>query len=180
MKNILSKGQIEKRGGIKDMKILITGGAGYLGSYVAQLLKEHCIVYDNLLYSDEYLEPVEFVYGDVTNHSLLKKYLDRVDCVIWLAAIVGDAACNIHPRKAITTNVEAVKFLAENFNGKIVCTSSCLAYGKSTEIVNEEFPLNPQSLYAETRIKSEQYFKNKNAIILRLGTLHSISKRMRF
>lgn len=130
MKNILSKGKMEKRGGIKDISILITGGAGYLGSYVGQLLKEHYIVYDNLLYSDEYLEPVEFVYGDVTNHSLLKKYLDQVDCVIWLAAIVGDAVCDIHPWKVITTNVEAVKFLAENFNENIICTRSCLAYGK--------------------------------------------------
>lgn len=164
---------------MKANKILITGGAGYIGSHLTNLLRDRCIVYDSLLYATEYLKEVEFVRGDVTDYPLLQKCLDQVDCVVWLAAIVGDAACMVNPRKAIATNQEAVKFLTEHFDGPIIYTSSCSAYGVSEEIVNEESPLTPQSLYAETKVNSEKYF-GRQALILRLGTLHGISERMRF
>lgn len=161
-------------------RILITGGAGYLGSHVTNLLKDRCVVYDCLLYTDEYLKEVEFVQGDVTDYQLLKRYLDQADCVIWLAAIVGDAACMVNPQKAIATNVEAVKFLSHNFDGPIIFTSSCSTYGVSDEIATESSPLSPQSLYADTKIQAEQHLVNKRALILRLGTLHGVSERMRF
>jgi nucleoside-diphosphate-sugar epimerase len=161
-------------------RILITGGAGYLGSHVTNLLKDRCIVYDCLLYTDEYLKEVEFVRGDVTNYPLLKTYLDQVDYVVWLAAIVGDAACMVNPQKAIATNFEAVKFLSRNFDGPIIFTSSCSTYGVSDKIATESSPLSPQSLYAETKIRAEQCLINKQALILRLGTLHGLSERMRF
>lgn len=165
---------------MKANRILITGGAGYIGSHLTDLLKGRCIVYDSLLYTNEYLKDVEFVRGDVTDYPLLQKYLTRVDCVVWLAGIVGDAACMVNPRKAIATNQEAVQFLSEHFNGSIIYMSSCSAYGVSDEVVNEESPLNPQSLYAETKTNSEKYLAGKQALVLRLGTLHGVSERMRF
>jgi nucleoside-diphosphate-sugar epimerase len=165
---------------VKASRILITGGAGYIGSHLTNLLRERCIVYDSLLYTKEYLKDVEFVRGDVTDYPLLQKYLARVDCVVWLAGIAGDAACMVNPRKAIAINQEAVQFLSEHFNGPIIYTSSSSAYGVSDETVNEESPLNPQSLYAETKIRSEKYLAGKQALVLRLGTLHGVSERMRF
>jgi nucleoside-diphosphate-sugar epimerase len=161
-------------------RILITGGAGYVGSNLVPLLRDRGIVYDNLLYTNDYFEDVEFVRADINDCKTLEKYLKKVDTVVWLAAIVGDAACNVNPRKALDTNVEAVRFLAENFDGKIVFLSSCSAYGVSSEIATEESPLNPQSLYAETKIEGEKCLRGKNAYVLRLGTLHGPSKRMRF
>ena len=110
-------------------RVLVTGGAGYVGTHVVNLLRERCIVYDALLYTNEYLKPGPFVYGDVTEDVRLKPLLSEVDCVVWLAAIVGDAACMVNPRKAIATNQEAVQFLAENFDGPIIFPSSCSVYG---------------------------------------------------
>ena len=165
---------------MKATRILITGGAGYIGSHVTNLLKDRCIVYDSLLYSNEYLKEVEFVRGDVTDYPLLQKYLDQVDCVIWLAAIVGDAACMVNPRQAIATNQEAVQFLTGHFDGPIIFTSTCSVYGIGGEVADENSPLAPQSLYAETKVRAEEYFAGKRALVLRLGTLHGVSERMRF
>jgi nucleoside-diphosphate-sugar epimerase len=165
---------------ISSRKVLITGGAGYIGHHVVNLLKDRSIVYDSLLYTNEYFEEVEFVRGDVTDYPLLKRYLDQVERVIWLAAIVGDAASMVNPTKAIATNQEAVRFLAQNFEGPIIFTSSCSTYGFSEQVATETSPLAPQSLYAETKIRAEEYLAGSNALILRLGTLHGVSKRMRF
>jgi len=161
-------------------RILVTGGAGYLGSHVVNILGSRAIVYDRLLYTDEYLKDTEFVRANVADYPLLQQYLDRVDCVIWLAAIVGDPGCKVQPEMAVETNDRAVRYLAEHFNGKIIFTSSCSAYGANTTPADETASLNPLSLYAETKINAERYLANKNALILRLGTLHGISDRMRF
>ena len=161
-------------------RVLITGGAGYLGSHLADLLNDRCIVLDSLLYANEYFKQVTFARCDVTDYARLKTYLDQVDCVVWLAAIVGDAACMVNPRKAIQVNQEAVRFLAQNFDGPIIFTSTCSVYGVSEEIATESSPLNPKSLYGETKIQAERWLLEKNALILRLGTLHGVSERMRF
>src|SRR5579871_3983420 len=161
-------------------RVLITGGAGYVGNHVVNLLKDRCIVYDALLYSNEYLKPAPFICGDVTDYPRLKSLLKEVDCVVWLAAIVGDAACMVNPRKAIASNQEAVQFLAENFDGPIIFPSSCSVYGVNEAIATEESPMAPLSLYAQTKIQAEKYLAGKNALVLRLGTLHGVSERMRF
>lgn len=160
--------------------ILVVGGAGFLGSHVASLLGSSCVVYDNLTYRDEFLNDVRFVYGDVTDYDHLGKCLDDANTVVWLAAIVGDAACNISPGKATEVNVDAVKFLAERFNGKIIFTSTASVYGRHDGLADENTAFNPQSLYAETKVRAEDALKDKDALILRLGTLHGLSDRMRF
>jgi nucleoside-diphosphate-sugar epimerase len=133
-----------------------------------------------LLYTNEYLKPGPFVYGDVTDYARLKSILSEVDCVVWLAAIVGDAACMVNPRKAIATNQEAVQFLAENFDGPIIFPSSCSVYGINEGVATEASELAPLSLYAQTKIQAEKYLVGKKALVLRLGTLHGVSERMRF
>ena len=160
--------------------ILIVGGAGYLGSHLSSLLRTRCMVYDNLMYHDEFLNDIPFVYGDVADEDRLKYWLGKSCAVIWLAAIVGDAACNINPQRAIATNVNAVQFLADNFSGPIIFTSTASVYGISEERSTELSPLNPQSLYAETKVQAEEILSTKHALVLRLGTLHGISSRMRF
>ena len=162
-------------------RVLVTGGAGYLGSHVVRMLKDVCnvTVYDNLLYTNEYLEDVSFINGDVTNSLLLKIALARADVVIWLAAIVGDAPCMVNPARAIATNQEAVRTLAR-FDGPIIFTSSCSVYGNYLGLAREDTQIHPLSLYAETKASAEEYLRDKNALILRMGTLHGTSRRMRF
>ena len=160
--------------------ILVIGGAGYLGSHISHLLGSSCVVYDNLLHRDEFLDDVQFVYGDVTNYDQVNNFLKAAKMVIWLAAIVGDAACNTNPQQAIAVNVDAVQNLADNFSGPIIFTSTASVYGKHDGMAMEESPLNPQSLYAETKVKAEGILSDSNAMILRLGTLHGLSPRMRF
>jgi nucleoside-diphosphate-sugar epimerase len=159
--------------------ILVTGGAGYLGSHVVNAL-DNAMVYDLLLYADEYRKDVEFVRGDVTDYDGLRPLLDRADAAVWLAAIVGDGACAENPARAIEVNQEAVRFLADNYGGPIAFTSTCSVYGANDDIATEETPPNPLSLYAETKLRAEEYLKDKQALILRLGTLHGVSERMRF
>lgn len=160
------------------IKVLVVGGAGYLGGAVTDLLLERKIpftVYDNLLYEYQYLKPVDFVYGDVRDKKKLKSLLPLYTHVIWLAAIVGDAACQIRPHLTIEINQNSVKWLAENYKGRILFTSTCSVYGKNEDLVDEDSPLNPLSLYAKTKMKAEEALRNKNALILRLGTLFGVS-----
>jgi len=81
---------------------------------------------------------------------------------------------------AANANLTAVKILSQNFDGRIIHMSTCSVYGKQEEILTEESPTNPLSWYAETKLYAEEYLKNKNAVILRLGTLHGLSQRLRF
>jgi len=160
--------------------ILVVGGAGYLGSHVANLLGARALVYDTLLYADEYRKPVDFVRADVTDYATLQPYLDRASTVIWLAALVGDAACMLDPARALATNQEAVAYLADHYDGPIIFTSTCSVYGCNEDCVDERAELYPQSIYAETKVVAERALAGKNALILRLGTLHGVSDRMRF
>lgn len=166
--------------------ILIVGGAGYLGSCIVHELidreKDDFRVYDNLLYHDEYLNRVSFVHGDVTDYDALKTQLDRADTVIWLAALVGDGLCMLDPTRARAVNQDAVEFLAKNFRGNIIFTSSCSVYGSTRDEVDESYLVKPMSIYAETKLAAESFLlgADKAAVILRLGTLHGISNRMRF
>ena len=164
------------------MNILIVGGAGYLGSHVSRLLGNRCKVYDNLMYRHEFLDDVSFVYGDVNDHKHLSCYLKEAETVIWLAAVVGDAACELDPVLAMETNTEAVKFLAKEFDGLVIFTSTASVYGFSNFPVTETSPLNPLSIYAETKANAEGYLLNRQGptTILRLGTLYGVSPRMRF
>ena len=79
------------------MKILVVGGAGYVGGAVTDLLRKNpdneIIIYDILLYESLFQKDVEFVNGDIRDYTLLKKYLDWADSVVWMAALVGDGAC---------------------------------------------------------------------------------------
>ncbi len=156
-----------------EMKVLVVGGAGYIGGCVTDRLLEQGIpftVYDNLTYENHYLKPVEFIYGDVRNRAKLAELLPQHTHVIWLAAIVGDGACVIKPELTRAVNAESVAWLAEHFNGRIIFTSTCSVYGANNEPVSETSPTQPLSVYAQTKLEAERHLEGKNALLLRLGT----------
>ena len=162
------------------MKILIVGGAGYVGGVVTDLLiknKYNVTVYDSLLYEDQYMKDCPFILGDVRDESKLKGLLSKFDTVVWIADLVGDGACNIDPKLTNEINFKSVEFLSQNFNGRIVFFSTCSVYGAQNQLLNENSSVNPLSLYASTKLKAENALKNKNAIIFRLGTLFGLSDK---
>lgn len=160
------------------MKILIAGGAGYLGSHVTRYLASRAkvTVLDSLLYRDEYYESVDFIRGEISDP---KDF--TYDAILWLAAIVGDMACNTNPAMAFEINTESVKRIAGEFSGPLIFISTASVYGYYEGVATEDTPFNPQSIYAETKVRAEQELKGRpNTLVLRLATLHGLSPRMRF
>jgi nucleoside-diphosphate-sugar epimerase len=158
------------------MKILLVGGAGYVGGAITDLLKKkhNVIVYDNLLYEENYLKPCNFVYGDIRDSKKILQYYKWADVIVWTAALVGDGACSINPDITIDINVKTIKFLVKNFNKKIIFFSTCSVYGAREGILDEKSPTNPLSVYAHSKVQAEKILSKKNCIIFRLGTLFGI------
>lgn len=159
------------------MNVLVVGGAGYVGGAVVDLLQQtdHTFrVYDALLYEEAYRKPVHFVFGDVRDEGRLVPQLKWADAVIWLAALVGDAACALNPEISCAINSQAVATLARHFNGRIIFLSTCSVYGAQDGILDETSATHPLSVYAVTKLEAEQHLANKNALIFRLGTLFGI------
>jgi len=157
--------------------VLIVGGAGYVGGAITDLILSsnyNVRVYDKLLYEDSYRKDVDFAYGDILDGENLKEHLNWADIVVWLAAIVGDGACQLNPDLTIAVNQEAVKWLSQNFDKRIIFMSTCSVYGAQDKELDEVSPKNPLSLYASTKLKAEEYLREKNAIIFRLGTLFGV------
>lgn len=159
-------------------KVLVAGGAGYIGGAVTECLLRMGIpftVYDNLLYEPHYLKDVDFVYGDVRDTDRLMGLLPSYTHIIWLAAIVGDGACALTPELTKSVNYDAVEWLAENYKGRIIFTSTCSVYGEHHGEVDEAGITKPLSLYAETKLKAESCLDPESSLILRLGTAFGVS-----
>jgi len=172
-------------------KVLITGGAGYLGSVLTEVLLNkgyEVTVIDNLLYKQTSLAPFtynknfKFILGDVTDSATLKGLVESHDVIIPLAAIVGMPACKSNPELAIKINYEQVRNITEwiTRNQMLLIPNTNSQYGSSTEIITEESPFNPISLYAETKCDAEKaVLDSGNGIALRLATVFGMSYRMR-
>jgi len=160
------------------MKILVVGGAGYIGGALTDLLmqqKDYSVrVYDALLYEESYRKPVDFVFGDIRDHEKLLPHLKWADVVVWLAALVGDGACALNPEVSVEVNQESVRWLADNFDRRIIYLSTCSVYGAQDGVLDENSLTNPLSVYAVTKLAAEGYLKDKNAIIFRLGTIFGV------
>ena len=175
------------------MNILITGGAGYIGSELIQYLLDdgHKVVaYDNLMYDPTSLlrytnnPNFSFVKGDVRDLGLLKKYTAKADIIIPLAALVGFPLCDKDVRGAHEINHEVNAWIAKNKSvDQLViypCTNS--GYGTSADgsVVTEDSPLNPVSLYGRTKVAGEREYRNvENHITFRLATVFGPGSRMR-
>ena len=159
------------------MNVLVVGGAGYIGGALTDILmhsEHHVRVYDSLLYEESYRKTVDFVYGDIRDTDRLLLNLKWADAVIWLAALVGDGACALNPDITAAINQESVKWLAQNYGGRIIFTSTCSVYGAQDAVLDETSPTNPLSAYAATKLAAEEYLQDRNAIVFRLGTLYGV------
>ena len=172
-------------------KILITGGAGYLGSVLTEVLLNkgyQVTVIDNLIYKQTSVAPFayhpnfDFIFGDVTNEPLLKSLVEKHDVIIPLAAIVGMPACKAQPELTVKVNYEQVRNITKwiTNNQILLVPNTNSQYGSSTEIITEESPFKPLSLYAETKCNAEKaVLESGNGIALRLATVFGMSYRMR-
>lgn len=173
------------------MRVLITGGAGYVGTTLAPLLLEEKFnvrVLDNLMHTGIGLLPLfkssrfEFVKGDIRDSRIVDDAAKDCDIVIHLAAIVGFPACRRHPQLATEVNVQGTINVANASKDKLVLFGSTGSnYGAVRDgLCTEETPLNPQSLYAETKAQAEKYLlDNCDTIAYRFATGFGVSPRMR-
>lgn len=161
------------------MRILVTGGAGYVGGHLVDVLlsKGHEVtVFDKLLYEDQYLKPVNFVHGDICDTDAVIKLTQDSDLVIWLAALVGDPACAINNEETFNINSKSVRDFVANYSGKLIFLSTCSVYGAQDLELDENAAVGPLSKYAESKLEAESFLVNRpETWILRLGTLFGIS-----
>ena len=174
---------------------LVIGGAGYTGSVLVKellLLNQKVTVVDKFLYDKNSLNTLKknknltIINSDIFQFIKIKKTVKNYDYIYFLNGLVGDPVCRINKQLTYKENVESIIFFLENFDlkeSKLIYPSSCSVYGLLEKPVDENSILNPQSLYAETKIKCENILKKlnkKNVIILRLPTIFGFSLRNRF
>ena len=172
-------------------KILITGGAGYLGSVLTEVLLNkgyQVTVLDNLIYKQTSIAPFtyhpnfDFILGDVTNELLLKPLVEKHDVIIPLAAIVGMPACEANPELTVKVNYIQVKNITKwiTKDQMLLVPNTNSQYGSSSEIITEDSLFKPLSLYAQTKCDAEKtVLESGNGITLRLATVFGMSYRMR-
>jgi nucleoside-diphosphate-sugar epimerase len=177
------------------MHILVTGGAGYLGSIlVEELVKrvsaEHITVVDNFMYRQQSLNHLcvnpmfNIIQGDVRDGRLMRELCRRADVIIPLAAIVGAPACDRNNDAALSTNQFAVMEMFErglDQSQMVVFPNTNSGYGiGGEELCDERSPLRPLSLYGQVKVEAEkQVMGHPGGISLRFATLFGASPRMR-
>jgi len=179
-------------------KILVIGGAGYLGVVLVKKLLENNYsvrILDSFIYGKRSVDQfkkdnsVEIIGGDIRNISTVNSSMNGVDGVILLAAVVGDPASASRPEQTIETNYLASQMTASACKLKnirrFIYASTCSVYGIGNRILDENAPLSPISLYARTKISSEKSIlqlanDSFSPAIMRMSTLYGYSPRMRF
>jgi nucleoside-diphosphate-sugar epimerase len=196
---ILNRYHFERKPDPESVRqILVLGGAGYLGSVVvARFLQRgfRVRVLDSFLFGENSLDDIkehagcELVRGDVRDIGAVVKAMRGCDAVVHLAAIVGDPACDDNKQLAMEVNRAATRMLSDVARGcgvrRFVFASSCGVYGASDFCLDETSAVNPLSVYAQTKVDSENILLAASGVdfaptILRLGTLFGLSARMRF
>jgi nucleoside-diphosphate-sugar epimerase len=178
--------------------VLVTGGAGYIGSLLVRRLLDRGYrvrVLDILLYGDRAIRGVlehpalELVVADFRHREAVEAALTGIDAVIHLGGIVGDPACALDPEFTVAINEEATRTVADACARegveRLIFASSCSVYGANDELLHETSALHPVSLYARTKIASEQMLLDHTghrcpSVILRFATIYGYSHRPRF
>ncbi|MEM9805573.1 MAG: NAD(P)-dependent oxidoreductase, partial [Cyanobacteria bacterium P01_D01_bin.56] len=175
------------------LHVLVTGAAGYLGSVLCEHLLDanyQVTALDSLLYGQNALfhlcanQNFNFVFGDTRNPELMQTLIKQVDVIIPLAAIVGATACDRDPWAAKPTNLEAIQMINQVRSPQqvLVYPNTNSGYGTQTgeTYCTEETPLEPISLYGQTKVQAElELLESPNVITLRLATVFGMSPRMR-
>jgi nucleoside-diphosphate-sugar epimerase len=176
-----------------NMRVLVTGGAGYLGSVLCERLLDagyEVTALDSLIYQQNSLFALcsnprfDFYYGDARDEATLRKLLAQADAIIPLAALVGAPACDRDPSFAQAVNLDAIRLIKRLRSPRqlVVYPTTNSGYGtKSGDVFcTEESALEPISLYGQTKTQAEQeLLESPNAITLRLATVFGMSPRMR-
>lgn len=184
------------------MKVLLIGGAGYVGTVITSdfLKRGHeVVVLDNFVYNNQFaVQPYlgdpnyNLIKGDINDEVSLKRASENVDAVVILAGLVGDPITKKYPEQSEKINEEGVRRCIDFFDDKeidnLIFISTCSNYGLigEDELANEEFKLNPLSLYAKAKVAAEKYLLSKQgkvsytATVLRFATAFGLSPRMRF
>ena len=171
-------------------KILVTGGAGYVGTELVKILINkgfEVVVIDNLSYNQKVFSDLlknkrfRFIKGDIREEEDIKKALKDIDFIVHLAAIVGAPACDEKPALAVKVNVHGTQVINKfRRNIPILYASTGSIYGKVDGTCNEESPVNPLSLYGKTKYQAEKIVeKTGNYIVYRPATAFGVSERMR-
>ena len=182
----------------KIRNVLVIGGGGYIGSILVHRLlaaNYRVRVLDSLLYGDDALRELghhpdyELIVGDFRNVEAVVRACQGMEALIHLGAIVGDPACALEPRLTTEINFAATKMVMEICKGygisRFLFASTCSVYGATENLVDEQSPVNPVSLYAATKLDSERVILNTDGkdfhpTILRLATAFGSSYRQRF
>ena len=200
--NISNERNTREKARNKEQSVLVVGGAGYVGSVLSNSLLTagyNVKVLDKLLYNNGFSisrfldDPnFSFILGDFRDEKILEKSLENVSNVVILAALVGDPISRKYPELTLKINQEGtiklLNYLKDKNIQKVVFASTCSNYGlkEGNSLATEESELNPQSLYAKTKVAVEKYIiENKGEFdycptILRIATAYGISGRMRF
>jgi nucleoside-diphosphate-sugar epimerase len=175
------------------MKILVTGGAGYLGSVLVPMLLEaghQVTVLDNFLYGQASLldccfrPALAIVRGDVRDHDLLRRLVSKADVILPLACLTGAPLCQRDPHTARAVNYDAVRVIAEQASADqwlvFPCTNSGYGVGQPGIYCDESTPLRPVSIYGQLKVEIEKLLLDRgNCVTFRFATLFGISPRMR-
>jgi len=185
----MNPGVFPERDDANIQRVLVTGGAGYLGStMVPMLLQEgyHVTVYDLFNWGIMPLNPIAshenltIVKGDVTDPEELAEVVRQNDAVIHLAAIVGYPACSKEPEVAKQVNVEGTRNVMNAVtNQRVIYASTGSCYGAIDGTCTEETPISPLTLYGETKAEGEKLVRAKGGVGLRLATVFGVSPRLR-
>lgn len=178
--------------------VLVIGGAGFVGSVLVRKLLDHgyqVTVMDALVYGDEGMRDLydrpgfAVVQGDVREEAAIAKATAQADAIVHLGGLVGDPACALDEQLTLEINLEATRTVAEMARERgirrMIFASSCSLYGASEAMLDEQSPLDPLSVYARSKMKSEELVlaladTEFAPVVLRFGTFYGLSPRPRF
>ena len=169
------------------MRILVTGGAGYIGSLLCPILLDaghEVVLLDSLMFG---VQPIlhfishpklEVVHGDIRDPRVVAPLAAKADAVLHLAAIVGSPACAADPTAAETTNVDGTRTLVDALSASqmLVYASTGSTYGRCETVATEETPIDPLTLYGRTKRDAEALVAEKGGVGLRFATAFGLSR----